>query len=65
MSDFRVGKLETAAPACQCNVERFTIELVDYRFAAALQDARYVNRRGSECEGGLSVDEREPATSAA
>ena len=48
MPNFCVGKLETATRTCQRNVEWFAIELVDYRFAAARHDARYINPCGSQ-----------------
>ena len=40
-------------------VQYGTVQLVDYRFATALHDARYVNRRGSEFEVCLEVDWQE------
>ena len=44
---------------CQRDVERLTIELVDYRSAAALHDARYVDLCGSEFEVHLEIDRQE------
>ena len=58
-SDFRVGKFETAARACQRNVERLTTELIDDRSAGARQDARYFNLRGSLLEVRLEIDGQE------
>ncbi len=43
MTDLRVRKLETATSACERNVERLTVKLVDYWSAAALHDAWYIN----------------------
>ena len=54
--DFGIAKLETATRARQRNMERLAIECVDYRFTAALHDARYVDLRGSLLEVRVEFD---------
>jgi hypothetical protein len=40
-------------------VEGFAIELVDYWFAAARHDARYINRRGSAFQVRIEINRQE------
>src|SRR5215813_1590191 len=58
-SDFCVYKLKTPTRTGQRNVERFAIEFVDYRSAAAPHDARDIHRCGSEFRVRLETNGQE------
>ena len=59
MSDLCVGKFETTTRSCECDMERFTIELVDYWSAAAPHYSRYIDPRGSEFQVRLEIYRQE------
>src|SRR5262245_41030318 len=58
-SEFRIGKLETAASSRKCDEERFSVELVYLLPRLALEDARNLDPCRHTIQVGLEVDRQE------